>query len=583
MASWSGNIETLMVCAIDFGTAYSGYAYSFLDDKEKVFVNDEWASNQTKTPTSILFLADKSFKSFGRNAENDVFDQEYDSCYFFKQFKMHLYDKRIERNLEIQAHNGKTMKAIDVFAASIKYLKDHFLRHINDRYQGCNINVQNVRWVLTIPAIWSNSAKQFMREAAAKAGIPSQSLLIGLEPECASMHCQSEEVSIIPKEMSSQIGKKYLVLDNGGGTIDATIHQIIDHKTLKSLHRPSGGSWGGTAVNKLFEQYLEDIFTTAVVSKIKREFAEHWLKIMRDFEDIKRNLDVDKEYDTIFLTDPFVQIYLEAFGISIAEDNRVTERGRGAFIRRSSLKIPVHAIIGFINDVAEKVKKYVEELMVQSDCSDIDFIIMVGGFSNSGILRQVIKDLQIADVYAPKDAETAVVKGAVLFGWNPECIQTRRSAKTYGISTSSVFQENVHPPKFKYTDGEGNVWCDNIFCPIVTINQELQYGEKIILSYSPVTTQQTSASLKFYASDEKKVDYCTDKGCIQLGCLEVLMRKYDGVTNRRIICKYDFSDTEINVTAHDETSGKYFTTTLDFLTTNSKIDDVTKGAHKQRR
>ena len=68
----------------------------------------------------------------------------------------------------ITAANGKQMSALEVFSAAINFLKDHFLKNINNRNTGNKITVDVVRWVLTVPAIWDDSAKQFMREAAKK-------------------------------------------------------------------------------------------------------------------------------------------------------------------------------------------------------------------------------------------------------------------------------------------------------------------------------------------------------------------------------------------------------------------------------
>ena len=36
---------------------------------------------------------------------------------------------------------------------------------------GSKITLQDIRWVITVPAIWRQKAKQFMREAAYEAGI----------------------------------------------------------------------------------------------------------------------------------------------------------------------------------------------------------------------------------------------------------------------------------------------------------------------------------------------------------------------------------------------------------------------------
>ena len=58
--------------------------------------------------------------------------------------------------------NGHTMNAMKVFSASIKYLKDHFVGKI----ESLKLVENDIHWVLTVPAIWKDNAKQFMREAA---------------------------------------------------------------------------------------------------------------------------------------------------------------------------------------------------------------------------------------------------------------------------------------------------------------------------------------------------------------------------------------------------------------------------------
>ena len=68
----------------------------------------------------------------------------------------------------LKAANGKQMSGIEVFSESINFLKEQFLNNINDHDTRNNITVDKVRWVLTLPAIWDLSAKQFMREAAEK-------------------------------------------------------------------------------------------------------------------------------------------------------------------------------------------------------------------------------------------------------------------------------------------------------------------------------------------------------------------------------------------------------------------------------
>lgn len=59
---------------------------------------------------------------------------------------------------------GKSVRAIDVFALSIKELKTHLLKALET--QGTKVKTSEVQWVLTVPAIWTENAKQFMRKSA---------------------------------------------------------------------------------------------------------------------------------------------------------------------------------------------------------------------------------------------------------------------------------------------------------------------------------------------------------------------------------------------------------------------------------
>ena len=52
-----------------------------------------------------------------------------------------------------------------VFSLTIGYLVKDMLAAVNDRVTG-GIKSSEINWVLTVPAIWTDSAKQFMTEAA---------------------------------------------------------------------------------------------------------------------------------------------------------------------------------------------------------------------------------------------------------------------------------------------------------------------------------------------------------------------------------------------------------------------------------
>lgn len=51
-----------------------------------------------------------------------------------------------------------------VFSLSIKYFKERLLRQLDKSKDHCSD--EDIRWVLTVPAIWGEQAKQLMQESA---------------------------------------------------------------------------------------------------------------------------------------------------------------------------------------------------------------------------------------------------------------------------------------------------------------------------------------------------------------------------------------------------------------------------------
>lgn len=88
-----------VVAAIDFGTTYSGYAFSFTRDPDSIHMMRKWeggdpgVSNQ-KTPTTLLLKPNGEFHSFGfgaRDYYHDLEELEARKWFYFEKFKMDLH------------------------------------------------------------------------------------------------------------------------------------------------------------------------------------------------------------------------------------------------------------------------------------------------------------------------------------------------------------------------------------------------------------------------------------------------------------------------------------------------------------
>ncbi|CAG2237769.1 unnamed protein product [Mytilus edulis] len=268
MTTGEDSCNILMVVAIDIGTTYSGYAYSFKakyeKDKLNIQTNQVWNSGlksllSLKTSTCILINKDtKEFDSFGFDAEDayedKIFENQADKYYFFDRFKMVLYNSEtISKDMEITDVRGNTFPAIEVFALAIQALKQSLMEKCVK--QDVKIKSNEIKWVLTVPAIWNDNAKEFMRMSAIKAGIREDRLVIALEPEVASIYCQHlppDKITGAPDGFSVADGSNYLLVDLGGGTIDITAHHKINMDYLEELSRASGGACGERTNLKTF-------------------------------------------------------------------------------------------------------------------------------------------------------------------------------------------------------------------------------------------------------------------------------------------------------------------------------------------
>jgi molecular chaperone DnaK (HSP70) len=70
----------------------------------------------------------------------------------------------------LKSISGKEARAMKVFSLSLAHFKELALQEICDQ-SGEKISCDVIRWVITVPAIWKASAKQFMRKAAYQVGI----------------------------------------------------------------------------------------------------------------------------------------------------------------------------------------------------------------------------------------------------------------------------------------------------------------------------------------------------------------------------------------------------------------------------
>lgn len=570
----------LLVAAIDFGTTYSGYAFSlkhdYQSDPAKISVNQNWVAGSMalvslKAPTVVLFNEKKEFQSFGYEAENEyselALDGEHQHFYFFSRFKMRLHDKKVSREFELEDEHGRKMPAMKVFGAAIKFLKDHLLGALKRR--GTLVDAKDIHWVLTVPAIWVDRAKQFMREAAYEAGIDGSHLSIALEPEAASLYCQLIPTDKIHGSEGATFtvgkpGSKYMVIDLGGGTADITVHERQKDDGLKEVHKASGGAWGGTKVDEEFENLLIKIIGDKAFKKFCVEHTADRLDLQRELEMKKRTITpASKGKITLKVPVSLGETY-KALTKKSTDDAIAASPYKGKITwLPDKIRIEAEVFKGLFKPCVDKIVAHIKDLLKYPEMKGTDTFLMVGGFSESLLVQEAIMNaLPKKNVIIPDEAGLTVLKGAVIFGHRPVAITSRVSKYTYGINISPPFDPDRHPAERKVSVGNVDR-CRDVFKKYIHEGDTIMVGEPRSGKHITLAPHQREMQLNIFASTRREPEFVDEPDSEYLG--RVVVELPDSEERIRVEVTMLFGETELTVEAQELSTLKKYTSYFDFL------------------
>ncbi|KAH3837935.1 hypothetical protein DPMN_111338 [Dreissena polymorpha] len=191
---------------------------------------------------------------------------------------------------------------------------------------------------------------------------------------------------------------------------------------------------------------------------------------------------------------------------------------------------------------------------------------MVGGFSESKLLQEIFKlTFSQLKIVIPAEAGLAVLKGAVIFGHCPTAINVRISKYTYGVQTTRIFDEKIHPSSQRSVYDDGTVRCINLFDIIVREGDKLVVGgAHTQSSYRPVNESQKSMNIPIFISRNRNAKFTTDLGCTHVGTILVPLAGRG--TDRSVTVRMLFGGTEIIVECVENATNRIRRLNIDFLT-----------------
>jgi len=606
--------EHFVVVAIDFGTTFSGYAFSFTRDPDSIHMMRKWEGGDPgvinqKTPTTILLNPDGEFHSFGftaRDFYHDLDAVEASRWMYFEKFKMALHGSTGELNEDttILASNGLSFSAMMLFTYALRFFKDHALKELASQSSTPIVN-DDIRWVITVPAIWKASAKQFMRRAACLAGISdpenSESLLIALEPEAASIYIRrlrrsqlvpdkptprplspsktehAEESLISLDYVADEIkpGTRYMVVDCGGGTVDITVHEMESETGhLKELYKATGGPYGSMEVDREFERLMSDIFGSEFIESFKLKRPAGWIDLMIAFESRKRAATPFRNNaSNISLPFSFIDYHKKIFGTQVEAAIKRFSNKDIRWSMQGMLRLMPEAMLSLFQPTIDNIKNAIEHVLNNPSIGGIEYLFLVGGFAESPIIQSALKKefSQKVKIVIPQDVSLTILKGAVCFGLDPTVITVRKSRHTYGVGVVNKFDPALHPVD-KRMEKDGTEWCTDIFEPFVLADQTVALGDSVVRRYTPANKNQTSSIIHIYSSEASSVQFVTDPGVRRCGTLRLDLSnvadgddRTGGQKRREIQVRMTFGGTEISTSALDVAAGLCVRANIDFL------------------
>ncbi|KAL4229858.1 hypothetical protein ACF0H5_010249 [Mactra antiquata] len=500
--------EIKVTAALDVGTAQSGYAYMFTNSPDKVLTSS-FHGNQ-KTPSSLLLDKKNRLVAYGQEAEDmykSVAVKGDNSTTLFRNFKMALHHNSTltKKTTVLDISRQHNIPIYDLLVMSIRYLKNHFIRWINK--SDFTYNEDDVFFVLLVPAIFDDRSKWLYREAALKAGISTNRLILALEAETSSLWCQHVNINGV-----NQKETRYIVCDIGGGTVDIAVHESSGDGSVDSVHYPCGGDWAGIQVTTCFKAYLTLLFGAQSIENFIQKHPVEWLKMLEKFEKSKNTeTKVGQKDLSIDIPDSLLKPVLSDKGLTnvseLADIIKPPNFGGHFKLVNNKIKIDEEASKGLftytMNCTVGALDKLYQKGVVIGE--SINHVIFVGGVVNNKTFQEMLKNcLNRFNTVFVQDSNMFAVNGAVLYGHKRSLMRTRVTSLTYGIRSTVPYNENKHKDGGTRILNGVKMSTDN-FHVLVKAGTVLNSGHEVIEIDKPLTGDDKEQVFEIYScglSDE---------------------------------------------------------------------------------
>ncbi|KAK5135987.1 hypothetical protein LTR08_004241 [Meristemomyces frigidus] len=469
--------EDRLIVGVDFGTTYSGVAAVYSATPDDVDIIKTWPGGNgitsDKVPTEIAYeVAAPANGTPAVDAATELNGAAVTPTAIRWGFQFKPEESRLrciklflDRNqklphfvspLETAAQLRKCDKTVmDAVSDYLTKIYEHTMETLVRRYGESFVSTTKVEFVLTVPAVWSDAAKNATLQAAERAGMGNRhELKLISEPEAAAVYTLK---TIPPSRL--KVGDNFIVCDAGGGTVDLIAYRVTQTYPLRVEESAvgTGGLCGSAFLNYRFEDHVRERIGAERYNNMREKKPKTWMMGLRYFEEfVKRNFNEDEHSE---VNVPFP---------GLPDDEEAGLDSGFLIMSAEQVKTIFEPVI---RQVIDLVEGQVHE--IRSKGGVVSGIILVGGFGQSNYLWKRLKQQfnsapppayteqpthesaaalpqPSVEVLQPLHAWTAVVRGAVLRGVEGSLVEKRRSRCHYGTSYATVFEESKHPVDDRY-------------------------------------------------------------------------------------------------------------------------------------
>ncbi|APA11341.1 hypothetical protein sscle_07g061110 [Sclerotinia sclerotiorum 1980 UF-70] len=456
-----------IVIAIDYGTTYSGLSYAISNAEKGTEYGIGWPRSLNtdslgKIPTKIAYKAE-NLQSLQTDTWGYAVGADSKSCSWTKL----LLDKSAFKNRDDEVgprenidegmmHLPPNRTANGVCEDFLHAMYVHFVNEARQRVGTEAFDMSPMDYWITLPAIWSDEAKQATLDAAKGAGFAKNSMdqiRTIAEPEAAAI-ATLQELATSGSLDAVQCGDNILVCDGGGGTVDITTYTITSvgvKLEFKELYIGAGEKCGSTFIDRRLHFLLSERFGNAF-KDLPCEKKGPDSKFMNAWEFLKRDFGHDINDMGTFDLGPLK--------LNSPSSKHYDDIEHVVHLSCGDMK---HLFDPIINQILDLVRSQTKQAKRQRN-AEIDRIILVGGLGGSKYLYERLQSWCSANgnvkILCPKDPQTAVLRGARIRGLEEIAPFVKYARRHYGFRIALPFRRFTYDTKHAFIDE----FTERLFC-----------------------------------------------------------------------------------------------------------------------